>query len=114
MKLQSPLPFIVILCLFTGQRVAAQDKHTVQLEVFDQQLKPLPNIELSLNGKEFLAIGKNGSVYVELDANDLPPQAVKIKNDQLEAASWNYSKGILEIIVRKKSYEMVEFLVQDN
>jgi signal transduction histidine kinase len=105
---------LLVICLSIIQAATGQEKQTVQVKVFDQQLKPFPNIELSLNGKAFFAAGTKGSAFIELHTDDLPPESVTIRNNQLEAASWNYSKGILEIIVRKKSYELVEFVVRDN
>jgi signal transduction histidine kinase len=113
MKLSYRLYLFLTVWLLINQQVSAQEKHTVQVKVFNEQLKPFPNIELSLNGQEFVATGKNGSAYIELHNDDLPPESVKLKDNDLEAASWNYSKGILEIIVRKKNYKVLEFLVHD-
>lgn len=113
MKLKYPMYLLLPVWLVIHQQVTAQEKHTVQVKAFNEQLKPFPNIEISLNGREFVAIGKNGSAYIELHNDDLPPESVKIKNRELEAASWNYSKGVLEIIVRKKNYKLLEFVVQD-
>ncbi|HEY0742924.1 MAG TPA: HAMP domain-containing sensor histidine kinase [Chryseosolibacter sp.] len=92
----------------------AQDKHVVQIKTFDHQLKPLGNIEVSLNDKPFIAVNAKGSAFTELVDSDLPPKAVKIKNEELEAESWNYSRGVVEIIVRKKSFKVYLWSVRDQ
>lgn len=90
----------------------AQEKQTIQIKTFDQKLQPLKNIELSLNGKEYVLIGSRGTAIVEMSADELPIRAIRIKDDKLEAASWNLSKGIVEIIVRPKSYSLIHFIVR--
>jgi signal transduction histidine kinase len=94
--------------------VSGQEKHNVQIKTFDQQLKPYRNIEVSINGNEYIAVGSKGSAFTELSDSDLPIKTIEIKNDQLEAASWIHSKGVVEIIVRKKSYQMTTMLLRDN
>jgi hypothetical protein len=94
--------------------VAAQDKVLVQVKTFDQQLHPYKNIDLSLNEHDYLTIGNQGNAFVELNSNELPVKSIRVKNEQLEAASWNYSKGVLEVIVRKKSYQTVRVFVRDK
>jgi signal transduction histidine kinase len=46
--------------------------------------------------------------------SDFPVKSVAIKDGKLEAASWNYSKGILEIIIRNKSYQLALVIVRDR
>jgi signal transduction histidine kinase len=92
----------------------AQDKSTIQIKAFDKQLKPYPNLEISLNSKEFIAIGTKGVVFADVSESDLPPKNIKISSPDLEAESWNYSKGVLEIIVRKKSYKVLKLLVRTS
>jgi signal transduction histidine kinase len=94
--------------------ISAQDKVLVQVKAFDQQLRPFKNIELSLNEKEYFVIGNQGTAFIELAGNELPVKSIKVKNDQLEAASWNYGKGILEVIIRKKSYRTISLVVKDK
>ncbi len=97
------------LCLFT---VSAQETQTIQIRTFDQKLQPLKNIEVSLNGKDYISVGYKGVAIVEISSSELPVKSVKIKDEKLEAASWDFSKGVIEIIVRPKSYTMVHFVVQ--
>lgn len=98
---------LVTVC-FTAQ---AQDKNLVQIKAFDQQLAPLSNIKVSINGKEYIAIDSKGGVFFEIAKEDLPPKSIKISEEALEAESWNYSKGILSIIIRKKSYKSITVTV---
>lgn len=111
-------PFIAYLLfalpLLISHLVNGQEKHTVQIKVFDEQMKPFPGLDISLNGESYITVGKNASVFVELPDSELPPKSVKIGNKRLEAASWNYSKGVLQIVIRKKNYELIEFLVRDQ
>jgi signal transduction histidine kinase len=105
-------PVIALLCCSFS--LLAQEKHMVQVKTFDQQLKPFTNIEISINGKEFVSVGSKGTAFVELQESELPLKSVKVNNDQLEAASWNFSKGIVEIIIRKKSYQIFHLYARDN
>ncbi|HYF68909.1 MAG TPA: ATP-binding protein [Ohtaekwangia sp.] len=102
-----------LLCASTIP-LLAQQKNLVQVKTFDQQLKPFTNIEISINDKEFISVGNKGVVFIELSASDLPLRSVMVKDNKLEAASWNYSKGIVEIIIRKKSYQLIGVFVRDG
>lgn len=102
------------LMLFASHAGNAQEKHMVQIKTFDQQLQPYRNIDISINEKEYISMGAKGVAFVELYDSDLPPKSVKIKNEQLEAASWNFSRGTLEVTVRKKSYQVHRVIVRDR
>jgi signal transduction histidine kinase len=101
---------LVLSCLImisAAGTLCCQDKLSVQVKTFDQALKPLGNLELSVNANEFFQIGPKGSKVIDIPQADLPPKSVSLKNEELEAESWNYSKGVLEIIVRKKTYRVI-------
>jgi len=102
---------VFMLCFSVS---AAQDTQQVLVKTYDQSLKRFSNIELSVNGKPFFSVGSKAEALVELDALDIPLKSITIKDENLEAASWNYSKGVLEVIVRKKSYKLAHVYVQDN
>lgn len=104
---------LFILSLLMTDVVNGQERLSVQIKAFDEQMKPLANLEVSLNGNSYITIGKSASAFVALTADELPPKSVKIRNNLLEAASWNYNKGILQIVVREKNYEVIAFLVRD-
>ncbi|HEY5919932.1 MAG TPA: HAMP domain-containing sensor histidine kinase [Chryseolinea sp.] len=91
---------------------SAQEKQSIQVRTFDQKLQPLRNIDVSLNGKDYISVGPKGVAIVEVSTSDLPIKSVNIKDEKLEAASWDFSKGVIEIVVRQKSYSMVHFIVQ--
>jgi signal transduction histidine kinase len=103
------LSIIVVM----NQKLFAQDKTLVQLKVFDQQMNAVTNVSVSINGKEFLPVQGKSSFH-EIDVNDLPPKSVQVNKEELEAASWNYSKGILQIIVRKKDYKLANITLTNT
>lgn len=108
---------LVVLFLFlfaVALPLNAQQNNLVQVKTFDQQLQPFANIEISINDKAFVSVGNKGVVFIELSADELPLRSVIIKDSKLEAASWNYSKGIVEIIIRKKSYQLIGVFVKDG
>ena len=114
---QSSVAWVRTLLIFVISTVwmftaSAQEKQSIQVRTFDQKLQPLRNIEVSLNGKDYISVGQKGVAIVEVSSSDLPIKSVKIKDEKLEAASWDFSKGVIEIIVRQKSYTMVHFIVQ--
>lgn len=102
----------IVIAIFWISTAYAQEKQSIQVRTFDQKLQPLKNVEVSLNGKDFFSVGQKGVAIVEINPSDLPIKSVRIKDEKLEAASWDFSKGVIEIIVRQKSYTMVHFIVQ--
>jgi len=105
---------LIALLLALAQGMYAQDNISVQVKTFNQQLEPYRNIEVSINGKDFINMGNRGVAFTELTSADLPIKTIIVRNTQLEAASWNYSKGTLEIIVRTKNYQVVPVVVKDG
>lgn len=109
MRLWFLLPIILLIGALSSR---AQNTHAVQVKAFDLQLKPMANLQVAINKGEFFTIGPRGTTIVEVPVDDLPPTSLSFRNDELEAESWNYSKGILEIIVRKKSYRVADIFVK--
>lgn len=103
---------ILILCFLLQTLGFAQEKQTIQVKTFDQKLQVLRNVEVSLNHGGFVSVGNKGVAIVELNAHELPIKTVTFRDDKLEAASWNFSKGIIEIIVRPKSYSIIHFIAR--
>ncbi|MGJ3234384.1 sensor histidine kinase [Marivirga sp.] len=87
-----------------GLKAIAQNNQVVQVKAFSKNLNPYPNLSLSINNGDYVALNENGIVFVNLAASDIPIQSIKLKDESLEVASWNLSKGILEVIIRNKSY----------
>lgn len=105
--------FCLVLAMFLSLTALGQKKQLIQIKAFDQQLTPFKNIEVSINEKEFVVIGAKGEAFTELLDTDFPLKSIRIRDEKLEAASWNYSKGILEVIVRKKNYHIAQVIVKD-
>lgn len=108
------ISLIALIALVVPSWLCAQEKLAVQVKAFDQQLKPLGNLELAVNENNYFLVGQRGVAIVDIPQNDLPPKSIKVRNDDLEAESWNYSRGILEIIIRKKSYRIVTVTLRES
>lgn len=103
-------PFLIVaygMLIFSSLMSSAQDNQMIQIRTFDQQLNPLKKVSVSINSGEYIAVDSKGTAFVEIANSDLPIRSIKVLDESLETASWNYSKGILEIIIRKKSYQLV-------
>ena len=105
---------LFIIILFLSLPAWAQKKQLVQVKAFDQQLIPYKNVDVSINNKEYFSMGNKGVAFVELLDTDFPIKSIKIKDEKLETASWNYGKGVIEIIIRPRSYQMVQVFVRDE
>ena len=105
---------LFIIILFLSLPSWAQKKQLVQVKAFDQQLIPHKNVDVSINNKEYFSMGNKGVAFVELLDTDFPIKSIKIKDEKLETASWNYGKGVIEIIIRPRSYQMVQVFVRDE
>jgi len=104
---------LFIACAIAVHGIAlAQDKQMVQVKTFDEKLHVLKNVELSLNDGAFVSTGSKGAVFVELEPDELPVRSVRIKDEKQEAASWNFSKGVIEIIVRPRNYTLVRMTLR--
>ena len=101
----------LMVCSLAG---VAQEKVTVQIKTFTQQLEPFRNIEVSINGKPFVDVGAKGAAITNLDAADFPIRSISIRDEKLEAASWLFTKGVVEIIVRTKSYQVSTVLLRTS
>lgn len=104
--------FCFIMHLLAGHSAGAQQ--LIQIRTYDQQLQPMKNIEVSVNNKEYVSVGNKGEAFIELKDDELPIKTIRIRNEELEPASWNHSKGVLEIVVRKKSYQVAHIVVKDT
>ncbi len=117
-RIPSSILVCSVIAFFTLCLIAtplwAQNTQLVQIKAFDQQLQPYKNVQMSINGKEYFTVGNKGVAFVELAEDDLPLKFIKIKDEQLEAASWNYTKGIVEVIIRKKNYQLIQVVVKDQ
>jgi signal transduction histidine kinase len=100
---------IYAFCCFPGY---GQDKQKIQVKAFNNDLSPYGNIRISINNGDFIPLNEKGEAFIELGSSDLPIKSIDPEDNLLEIASWNLSKGTLEIIVRKKSYRKVPIAVK--
>ena len=105
---------LLMLTMLVSMHAIAQVKQMVQVKTFDQQLKPYKNLELTLNDKIKVSMDAKGAAFIEMNESDLPIRAIDIKTEGLETASWNFSKGTLEIIVRRQNYKLVTVTIIDQ
>lgn len=118
MKIKTFRILIGTFCLailgFSTSRLYAQVEATIQVRTFDQQLQVLPGIDISIDGQTFFTMGEMGSAIVGIGDLTMPPDEILIGDSTLEAESWNYSKGILEIIIRQRTTQNISVLVKDQ
>ena len=106
---------ILAICItFSFKVVMAQETTLVQVKTFDQKLRTVSNLELSFDQQNYITTGNDGTVITEIDNTLLPPKVIYIADAELEAESWNYSRGILEIIIRKKTFEIYTLTIVDT
>jgi signal transduction histidine kinase len=103
-----------VLLMLLALPVFGQVKQMVQVKTFDQKLNPFKNLELIFNETIPVKTNEKGTTFIEMNETDLPFRAVEIKNEGLEVASWNFSKGVIEIIIRKKNYQLVSVTILDE
>ena len=105
------LPLLFVVDLISA---VAQDSTLVRIKTFNLNLSSISNLELSFDQQNYFNTGKDGSVIVELRTTSLPPKVIFFRDTKLEAESWNYSHGILEIIVREKTFETYQITLIDT
>lgn len=105
---------VFMLLLALPNRAIAQEKTMIQVKTLDLQLNFIPDLGVSIDGKEYFTTDDQGFAYTEVMETHLPPKVIKIRSNDLEAESWNYSRGVLEIIIRKKSYKVISVSVKDQ
>ena len=109
-RIQLYILILVQICAITFLgtiQSKAQNDVNVQVKVFDLQLNPVVDAELTIDGSSTLKTNNSGIAFVQLAGSALPPKNIEVLDQKLEVESWNYSKGILEIILREKSYREV-------
>ena len=104
----------ILLFVWMGTEAMAQDPIMIQLKVLDQQLQPYPRLKISINDGPPNKLNAQGIAFVEIEDKELPPKSIRVLDEKLEAESWNFSKGILEIVIRPKSYKKITVVLQDD
>jgi signal transduction histidine kinase len=113
LKVNSRILLIALLVLLISWESHAQQQ-VILIKVYNQSMEPFANEELSINGHPFVIIDKNGQSFKEFTSQDLPPKTILLKNELFEVATWNYSKGKLEIVVRPRTERVIHLSVYDE
>ncbi|WMN06732.1 ATP-binding protein [Marivirga arenosa] len=95
--------FLVIL-FSNSYSLLAQNTQVIQVKTFTESLQPYPNLSISINNRDFTDLNEKAVIFINLPSDEIPIKSIKLKDELLEVASWNLSKGTLEVIIRKKSY----------
>ncbi|MEQ9167107.1 MAG: HAMP domain-containing sensor histidine kinase [Fulvivirga sp.] len=103
----------LLLLIMAAQPMLAQDNQVVQIKAFDEDLKPYGNIKVGINQGSLIDLNARGTAFANLKKDDFPIKSIAIGDNTLEAASWNLSKGVLEITIRKKSYKDITVVIQN-
>lgn len=106
-----------VLCFLLVQLAAtcvlqAQETNMIQIKAFDEQMRPVSDLTISINGGSSIPLSGKKSNFYDVPKADLPPTSVKLNASDLEVESWNFSKGTLELIVRRKQYQVIGVTVQ--
>ncbi|WNB16940.1 sensor histidine kinase [Marivirga arenosa] len=102
-----PKAFLIIflVILFSNSySLLAQNTQVIQVKTFTESLQPYPNLSISINNRDFTDLNEKAVIFINLPSDEIPIKSIKLKDELLEVASWNLSKGTLEVIIRKKSY----------
>jgi len=104
---------VALLCVLFSFAAFGQDTKTIKIKAFSDDLKPYGNIGLIINKGKVITLDERGSAFATLKKDVFPIKSIDVVNKKLEAASWNLTKGILEVTIRKKSYKDVTILIKD-
>src|SRR4051812_25468707 len=107
MFLRAVLAFFFLL-LGGASTLLAQEMSMIQIKAFDQQMNAVNNLSIAINDKDFIPLTDKRATFYEVPKTDLPPTSIKLNRPEWEVESWNFSKGTLEIIIRRKAYQMVK------
>lgn len=111
MSIRAALGFIALLC-GVASALFAQETSMIQIKVFDQQLNAVSNLGISINEGDYIPLKDKKATFYDVPKTDLPPTTIKLSRPEWEVESWNFSKGTLEIIIRKKAYQIVRVMIQ--
>lgn len=107
------LLYILLLMGAVGQ-TWAQDQTMIQLKALDQQLQPYPRLKISINQGLPNKLDSQGLAFFDIESKELPPRSITVLDDQLEVESWNFSRGILEIVIRPKTYKKISIILRND
>lgn len=99
---------VLAAMMLLPHKAISQDKVSLQVKAFDKDLKPLPDIQIAFNNLDFFTVNHKGTAIIELNKSEIPIKTIRLKDESLEAATWNLSKGTIEIVVRAVSYRVIQ------
>ncbi|MTI20822.1 hypothetical protein E1176_07305 [Fulvivirga sp. RKSG066] len=107
---------LILVCFFVAFAIAsyAQDTRLVQVKLLDKSMRPVTEMQFSFDEVKRYTSNDKGVVMVKVEESQLPPKNVYVYNESLEAESWNYSKGVLEIIIRQRTSKTVRGVVRNQ
>ena len=105
--------FIITVSFCQVTLLHAQDTINVLVKVYDLQLNPVSNLEITIQEAKPTKTNTEGIAFIMTPEASLPPSNIHISDQKLEIESWNYSKGTLEIIVREKKYKRLIIKIID-
>lgn len=103
---------LLVLIFLSVTSISAQEMQLVQVKTFNEALQAYGNLSISVNQGEYFSVDGKGTAFIEISAGSV--KSIDIKNSSLEAASWTLSEGILEIIVRRKNYQIIPVYVHSS
>lgn len=106
----------LLLFLISGVLTFAhgQEMVNVLVKVYDIELKPYPFIGIVIDDTASITTDAKGTAFALIPNSSLPPTTVGISDQKLEAESWNYTRGTLEIVLRKKNYKNLRIKIADK
>jgi len=113
-SIAKPLIGWLLILFLSTQAVLGQGQTMIQIKGLDHHLKPYPGLELSINNSKNTRLDHQGKAFLELAGDNLPPELVTVVDRRLEVESWNFSQGILEVVVRERTHRLTEIRLQDQ
>jgi len=104
---------IIILLGVYSTLALGQSTRLVQVKLLNKSMQPKPNLAFSFDNLKRYTSNDNGQAVVKMSDDELPPKDVYIYDKTLEAESWNYSKGVLEIIIRTRTTKTIKGIVKN-
>ncbi len=107
--------YLLYILLWMGivSQIWAQDQTMIQLKALDQQLRPYPSLKISINEGVPNKLDTKGLAFIDIEDKELPPKSISVLDELLEVESWNFSKGILEVVIRVKTYKKITAVLRD-
>lgn len=104
---------LVVLLAFIQLQGLAQSR-LVQVKLYNKNMQPVADLQFSFDNATIHKTNDKGVAVVQIEESLLPPQNVYVHNSDNEAESWNYSRGVLEIIIRARTTKVLTGIVRNE